>query len=335
MAQHGGEFSRPPGPRWLEDYAPDSAVSSIPTGADVIRAVLDQFAMNFLLNDLDEDRASTWSALSSGSPRLSIPGHVPRRRNSPEERVHQARVSVRRIRSTLRTFDSLVDPVWHKALMPDLTWYARILGEIRDLDVLRDAVVASLVVLDDAADRSLVVDALDEALSRATAKWSLSQSTPQYVRLVDQIAGIDASARFRSRSLSPAPRVLAAQLERAWRDVRDAERAARRDPTDHRLHRLRITLKRLQYSCEAVGVVSGASFVKLARDAQALQTKLGSSHDRAVALEWLGQFAGSALSAPGLVRLVAVHDEARRSARRGWRDDIERIDRRWRRMART
>jgi len=114
--------------------------------------------------------------------------------------------------------------------------------------------------------------------------------------------------------------------------VRDAERAARRDPSDHRLHRLRITLKRLQYSCEAVGVVAGPPFVKLARDAQALQTKLGASHDRAVAIEWLRQLDDSSLSEASLDRLVGEHDEARRIARRGWRDDMERLERRWHRV---
>ena len=331
MAQHRGEIWRPAGPfgpRWLEDYAPDSAVASAPTGADIVRAVLDQFAMNFLLNDLDVDRASTWSAISSGVPRFAIPGHVPRRRDSAVERVHQARVSIRRIRSTLRTFDALIDPAWSTTMMPDLTWYARILGEIRDLDVLRDAIEASLDVIGD-DDRVKVISVLDDTSERATSIWGHSQTTPQYVRLIDKVAGIDANARFRSKALGPAQRVLSRQLDRAWGEVRAADRTARRDPSDHRLHQLRITLKRLQYSCEAVGVVAGESVVRLARDAQALQTKLGTSHDRSVAIDWLRQFDDASMSPDAVDRLVLVHDQARRSARRGWRSDMDRLERRW------
>ena len=337
MAQHRGEIWRPSGPfgpRWLEDYAPDSAVSSAPTGADIVRAVLDQFAMNFLLNDLDVDRASTWSAISSGVPRFSIPGHVPRRRDSAVERVHQARVSIRRIRSTLRTFEALIDPAWSSSMMPDLTWYARILGGIRDLDVLRDAIVASLNVVGE-DDRVTIMKVLDDESGRATTTWSDSQPSSQYVRLIDKVAGIDANARFRSKSLRPARRVLSRQLERAWDDVHGADRTARRDPSDHRLHQLRITLKRLQYSCEAVGVVAGESVTSLARDAQALQTKLGTSHDRSVAIEWLGRFDEATLDSDAMNLLVQVHDEARRSARRGWRADMDRLERRWRRAIAT
>ena len=52
------------------------------------------------------------------------------------EGVHQARVATRRLRSDLRTFRSLLRSGFVSSLRDELGWLARILGEVRDGDVL-------------------------------------------------------------------------------------------------------------------------------------------------------------------------------------------------------
>src|SRR4029453_4592502 len=63
------------------------------------------------------------------------------------EAVHQARVATRRIRSTLRTFSSLLDEEGTARLRDDLKWRANLLGEVRDTDVLLERFSEHLAAL--------------------------------------------------------------------------------------------------------------------------------------------------------------------------------------------
>ncbi len=54
----------------------------------------------------------------------------------PAHDVHQARVATRRLRSDLKLYRPVLDPVWLSHTRADLKWLAMMLGEIRDLDVL-------------------------------------------------------------------------------------------------------------------------------------------------------------------------------------------------------
>ena len=58
------------------------------------------------------------------------------RLDAGEVGVHQARVSIRRLRSDLKTFAPLVDAAWADALRTDLKVVADALGRVRDADVL-------------------------------------------------------------------------------------------------------------------------------------------------------------------------------------------------------
>src|SRR5256714_4294416 len=96
--------------------------------------------------------------------------------------VHQMRVGVRRLRTDLRTFRPLLDPLWSNGLRVELSWLADKLGAARDAEVLRarlrkTAAVDPLAALDDAAVARLDADlaarheealtALDAALDSA------------------------------------------------------------------------------------------------------------------------------------------------------------------------
>jgi CHAD domain-containing protein len=57
--------------------------------------------------------------------------------NDPED-VHQARVGTRRLRSDLRTFRPLLDRDWVAGIREEAGWYAALLGEVRDTEVLME-----------------------------------------------------------------------------------------------------------------------------------------------------------------------------------------------------
>lgn len=51
--------------------------------------------------------------------------------------IHPTRVGTRRFRSTLRVFAEYVDPERARAFDAELSWYAALLGEVRDREVQR------------------------------------------------------------------------------------------------------------------------------------------------------------------------------------------------------
>jgi hypothetical protein len=68
----------------------------------------------------------------------TILGYDPRVRQAEYDSVHKMRVAVRRIRSILRTAARLLDPDRVPRLEAELKWLAGELGEVRDLEVLRE-----------------------------------------------------------------------------------------------------------------------------------------------------------------------------------------------------
>ena len=61
--------------------------------------------------------------------------------------IHATRVAARRLRSTLRTYDDVIDVARAGALEDELVWFAGLLGEVRDLEVLEARLLADLAEL--------------------------------------------------------------------------------------------------------------------------------------------------------------------------------------------
>jgi CHAD domain-containing protein len=312
------------------DDGSDVVEESAATADVVITDVLDQFARNFLLNDLTSEQSGKLLEASRGERAFHLPRREARRRNSVIGQVHQARVSVRRLRSVLRTYSGLFDAEWADPMLVELSWYAGVLGEIRDLDVLRSGIMKSLWMVEDEPVRSEVVSRLDRRIEEAQERGALERTTKRYALLVDEIATIGSSVAFDTRAKGPALEVLSKQLKGAWRDVRKATGKARADSNNENLHGVRIELKRLQCACEVLGLVAGKPAVKVASAAEATQTKLGVVHDQAVAGAWLRSLS---VAEPNwrepLREIRSFHKEERRKAKRGWRDSIDDVERSW------
>ena len=99
-----------------------------------------------------------------------------------ENVVHTTRVAVRRLRSTIRVFADLFDASEAEHLEEELVWWAGLLGQVRDLDILahRQAAllaelpaelilgpVASTIEAELAVQRKQAADAIVEALNSA------------------------------------------------------------------------------------------------------------------------------------------------------------------------
>ncbi|MGB8195646.1 MAG: CHAD domain-containing protein [Acidimicrobiales bacterium] len=299
--------------------------------ADVVLAdVLDQLAKNFLLNDLSPEQSGKLLEATRTDVVFQLPRREPRRRNKVIGRVHQSRRSVRRIRSVLQTFPGLFDAEWSNPILVELSWFGGVLGESRDLDVLRAGIVKSLWMVEDEHVQAHLVQQLDGRIEASHEHVAVERATKRYALLVDEIATIGAAAVFDTRAKGPADEVLLGQLKGAWRDVEKARDVAKDDASNENLHELRKELKRLECSCEVLGLVVGKVALALAQSANTAQQQLGVVHDEAVARAWLKSLSvvEPTLKEP-LGEIRAFHKAARRDAKRGWKASIDAVEESW------
>jgi CHAD domain-containing protein len=253
--------------------------------------------------------------------------------------VHQARVATRRLRSDLKTFGAVLDPVWLTHTREDLKWVGATLGGLRDIDVLSQGL----------SDPPLAVSQR-LAVQRMEAGRQLAEvlASKRYLNLVDRLhAGSEmlplaAGCAFEARR--PAAEVLPALVAAQWRALRRQVKRADPRPSPTQLHRIRIKAKRLRYAAEAASPIIGKPARRTASAAEHVQTVLGKHHDAVAAETWLrhewaggtesGGFpAASPVVALEVGRLIAGERRRQRRAERRWGDAWDKLrrkkSRRW------
>jgi CHAD domain-containing protein len=218
------------------------------------------------------------------------------------DEVHDTRVAIRRLRSTLRVFAPVFVPLRAAELNTDLTWYAALLGAVRDREVLRlrlgEAVAAlpSGLVLGPVAehiDQQLLSeqtfhhDELTRAMDGDRYKLllvSLSDwaSNPPYAIVVDD------------------PHLLVGLAKKGARKAkrRLAEAHSAHD-TATALHRARKAAKRARYSAELVEPLGARKASARIRHFKHLQSALGTYQDSVLAAEVLRRLGAGAGTLPG------------------------------------
>lgn len=267
-------------------------------------------------------REAVSAALTSSTIRL-IRADAGVRVGEDLEAVHDARVAVRRLRSDLRSFRSVLDPSWSKPLRDELGWLGTALGEVRDLDVLGDRLegrVAELRPEDKAVGEHLVQRVRAE---RSTAREGLLADlrSDRYTALLDRLVqGSQAPAVLPDAGERTAASVLVPLMEGPWKHV---ERACTRiddDAPDELLHAARIRAKRARYAADALAPLVGARARRFARAAAGLQDVLGEHQDAVVAEAWLREAARSGAGTAFVAGLLTARErQARADARASWR----------------
>lgn len=218
-----------------------------------------------------------WSALGS-----SEDSEVP----------HQLRVGLRRLRTTLKLFSSLGNSAALQRLSDEARELGRIVGAVRDADVLIEDIVTP-VMERDGADRRfetllLVLEqerakrrqAVREALAEGRWTWFKLNCTlfEQAVeRALDSGVSADANAYVVVFS--------ARELDKAWKRVRKKGKGFERQDVSER-HAMRKSLKTLRYACDFLSPLfsrkqSGKFVMKLKK----LQDIFGYLNDVAMAEE--------------------------------------------------
>ena len=254
-----------------------------------------------------------------------IAGDIELRRG--QDPIHDTRVAVRRMRSTLRVFGKLLDGSAIGGLEDELRWFGGLLGEVRDCQVqLRrftealDELPQQLVL---GPVRSRVLNDLQAIELPARARVTEAMDTQRYLAILAVLRKwrTDLPVDLDTRT----PKL----LERAHKAQRKADRrltAALSDGDDGMLHRARKAAKRARYAAELCNVVGDSTQTKrTVKHYKRFQSVLGDHQDTVVAsaaLTRMGLAAGTTVGENGFTfgllfaREQRIADECRRRARK-------------------
>lgn len=239
--------------------------------------------------------------------------------DDPED-VHQARVAIRRLRSHLRTFRSLLEPEWSERLRSELSWLGGELGAVRDAEVLHDRLAQRLADLP-AADRAAgarVLERLAADVENSRKDLLRALDSERYLALLGLLVTAADRPELLPAAEHPADDVLPGLAGRSWRQLRKQVRALPEDPADTDLHMVRIRAKRARYAADASALVCGKDAERFARAAARVQTVLGEHQDSVTAQGWLRGQALRGRSAFAAGELFAAERTAQARARSQW-----------------
>jgi CHAD domain-containing protein len=270
------------------------------------------------------------------------------RRDKPDA-VHQMRVTVRRLRSTLQSFTRIVPKAETEHLRAELKWLGGVLGAARDNEVLADHLHAGLT----AVPMELV---LGPAQARVTAHFAPLEASGQralvealdserYQALRAELGRLLDHPPLTPEAAEPAAKALPPAVGRAFRRTRRRMRVARHAPAgqarDVALHETRKAAKRARYAAEAMrpalGKRDGDKARRLVKRTKEVQSALGGHQDAVIAREAAraigvqAHLAGENAFSFGLLNERAHRDavEYQRQARSVWRRAARRKARWW------
>ncbi len=206
------------------------------------------------------------------------------------EGVHRMRVATRRLRSSLRDFDQMIDCPPVKKVRKGLKHLADELGEVRDHDVAIVVLEELMSKTDDPGVREGISLFIDERrtlreqeyvdLLKVISVTSIEDLQRKFISAVD--AALGQRDLFEPTSLSEAGRdVITARVG----DLEDLGNGIYEPFNEEALHDLRIAAKNLRYAIELFGPCWPGSLDPFAVEVAKMQSSLGDVHDCDV---WIG-----------------------------------------------
>ena len=203
----------------------------------------------------------------------------PKARLGEDDAVHKMRVAVRRTRSALRSYRTVLDAERTAPLGPELRWLARELGEVRDLEVLR-------MRFQGAPD--FLLDDLEKKERSAYRRLNAALKEPRYFALLDELDRLISVPPLAREGGKKARKDLPGLVTRAW-DRMAGEYASIKtaDDPDTARHETRKEAKRVRYAAELAVPVLGVAAERVIEDAKRIQGVLGEYQDGVIAMEHL------------------------------------------------
>ncbi|BDB45301.1 MULTISPECIES: CHAD domain-containing protein [Mycobacterium] len=216
-----------------------------------------------------------------------------------DDPIHDTRVAIRRLRSTLRVFGAVLDGAAIDGLDDELKWFAGLLGEVRDCQVqlrrFAEAVDELPDVLVLGPVKSRIRNDLKAIELPARARVGEEMDSERYQQLMATLL-----------ELRTKPPVVAGITEKRLRKRADHARrkadrrleAALADGSGEMLHRARKAAKRARYAAELCRPVQ-PGYRRNIKKYKRIQTVLGDHQDAVVACDVLRRLAVTAGTAQG------------------------------------
>lgn len=216
-----------------------------------------------------------------------------------EDPIHPTRVAIRRLRSTLRVFADTFDPAVATHLDEELSWYAGILGHVRDHEVQRARFAQAVADLPDEWVLGPVAADIETTLAAEQRTYRADVDTvltgDRYAALMGALDAVDSSVRSVPR------RNVTSLANKAGKKARTRLQAAIAGEAgdDEALHRARKAFKRARYAAElATPLVGKKHAKKKIRRYKHVQEVLGEHQDSLVAAEFLRRLGAAAGTRP-------------------------------------
>jgi CHAD domain-containing protein len=230
-----------------------------------------------------------------------------------ESAVHPARVAIRRLRATLRTFGGVYDSHEAEYFADELRWAGTVLGDVRDLQVLAERFGAEASSVEPGAQR-IISEEIERDRAEAWQEVADALGSVRATALFETIDRWREKPPFTGKAGRPADRARKqvdkadAEVDRRLARVRAVPDAAG-SGAGEALHDARKAAKRHRYAVELAQPVLGATAERTIERRQALQDALGAHQDAVVALAFLEQInvaAQNREAAPALLHLIAL-----------------------------
>lgn len=228
-----------------------------------------------------------------------------------EQPIHDTRVACRRYRSVLRVFADLFEPEQVGALDAELSWFADLLGGVRDSDVVRDLLAGALAELPAEVVYGPIADLIERHLQTkqqaALDRLVAAMSGSRYLALRAELTRWHREPPFTARARRPVGKA-DRYLRAARRQVR--RRLHRAGTDDHLLHQARKAAKRARYAAELAEPALGKPARRQRKAAKRLQTRLGQHQDAVTAAGVLLELART-VEGPGAFTLGVLYERLR------------------------
>ncbi|MFI8212205.1 CYTH and CHAD domain-containing protein [Streptomyces werraensis] len=220
-------------------------------------------------------------------------------RQDVPDAVHRMRVATRRLRSTFRSFRSVLDRAATGPAAADLKWLAAELGKDRDQEVLAERLTQALGRLPDDQVTGPVAERL-AAWSEARHKGAHHElvailDSRRHLSLLDTLDALLADPPLRKKAAARPDKVLAKAVAKDFGKLaRLVEHALELPPGPERdtaLHEARKKTKRTRYAAEAAVPALGEPAEEAVRDMKSLQGLLGDHQDSVMARRTLRELA--------------------------------------------
>jgi CHAD domain-containing protein len=221
----------------------------------------------------------------------AVLAYDPKVRLQEYDAVHKMRVAVRRTRSILKSYGAVLDRDRTDPVQPELKWLADALGEVRDLEVLRERFTGRLADLADNGSHPWL-DALADEERAAYRRLFATLKEPRYFALLDALDGLVTDPPLTERARRPIDEEVPRLVVRSWhRLARAYESIGAAEDHDAARHETRKAAKRARYTAEAAAAALGKPAANVAAQAESLQEVLGRFQDGVIAQQHLADTA--------------------------------------------